>query len=284
MTSTRARLLGATVLASLIGAAASSASAQAPPNTTPTGGNATPSGLQAPTGRDSGTVSEVVVTGTRIVRPNLQSNNPVSVIDRRDIELSGITDVADLLQRSPQVGIGANASTTTNTVTNQGQARLSLRNLGSNRTLVLVNGHRQVGGAAGTTAVDVNTISTSTLDRVDVVTGGSSALYGADAVAGVINFITRRDFEGEAFKVQYGDTSDGGGATYYGNLTVGHNWADGRGNVTLSATYNQIDPIFRTDRDYALTQLGNFSNPEQLRPHQHALPGHLPVDRNGSGR
>lgn len=285
MSSTRARLLGATVLAGFLGLAASQAAAQTtpPPDTTPTGDNATPSGLQAPKNNpDPNDTTEVVVTGTRIVRPNLQSNNPVGVIDRRDIELSGITDVADLLQRNPQVGIGANASTTTNTTTNQGQDRLALRNLGSQRTLVLVNGHRQVGGAAGSTAVDVNTISTATLDRIDVVTGGSSALYGADAVAGVINFITRRDFEGTAFKAQYGDTSDGGGAGYYANVTVGHNFADGRGNLTISGTYNQIDPIYRVDRDYALSQLGGFPNPARsTNPSIVNVPAFIPIAYTG---
>lgn len=275
----RMRLLSATIFAGALGMASAAAAQSAPPpNTTPTGGNTTPSGLQAPKGPDANDVSEVVVTGTRIVRPNLETNNPVAVIDRRDIALSGITDVADLLQRNPQVGIGANSSTTTNTVTNQGQARASLRNLGSQRTLVLVNGHRQVGGAAGSTAVDLNTISTETLDRVDIVTGGSSALYGADAVAGVINFVTRRDFEGQTFRLQYGDTSDGGGATYFGNVTVGHNFNDGRGNVTISGTYNQIDPIYRTDRDYALTQLGGFPNPQRsTNPNDRTQPAFIPI-------
>ncbi len=267
----RAGLLASSAFA-LVMLASRAVWAQAAPPETVSGSVGAPPGASAPTASpaDSGDtvankqanrVSEVVVTGTRIARPDLKANNPVAVIDRRAIEVSGITDVADLLQREPQVGIGQNASNTTNTVRNQGIETISLRNLGSNRTLTLVDGHRQVGGGAGSSAVDVNTISTSLLDRVDIVTGGSSALYGADAVAGVVNYVLSRDYEGVGFKAQYGDTQDGGGASYYGSVIFGHNFDEGRGNVTFSAVYNQTDPIYRYQRDYALSELAGVPNP-----------------------
>lgn len=271
----RRHLLCATAVAGLLSAAcagvatAAEAAAAAevvatqptpPAPTTPTGPDAAPGVTRSGEASGDG-AGEVLVTGSRIRKPNIEANVPISVVDARSIEVSGITDVATLLQRQPQVGIGTNASNTTNTVRNQGISTLSLRNLGTNRTLVLIDGHRQVGGQAGSSAVDVNTISTTLLDRVDTVTGGSSALYGADAVAGVINFILKRDFDGVAAKAQYGGADKGGDTNYFTSITAGKNFDGGRGNVTLSGVFRQVNPIFRSDRDYALTYLAGVPNP-----------------------
>ena len=141
---------------------------------------------------EASAVADIVVTGSRIRRPNVEASTPVNVVDAQEIENIGVTNLIDAMARQPQVGLGASASSTTNTVAGQGLATLNLRNLGASRTLVLVNGRRHVAGSSGTSAVDVNTISKTTIARVDTVTGGSSAVYGADAVAGVVNFITSR--------------------------------------------------------------------------------------------
>ena len=260
MVAHRRLLLCATFLAGTLGAAVLPAGATAvaqtappPPPETTTAAAAT---AESATGQD-----EVVVTGSRIRKPNLESNNPLTSLNQRDIEISGITDVAQLLQRQPQVGIGNNTQTTTNSIRNQGIETISLRNLGTQRTLTLINGHRQVGGGVGSSAVDTRTISTQNLTGVDIVTGGSSALYGADAVAGVINYRTRQDLEGVLVQGQYGDSEHGGGANYSGAITVGHNFLDNRGNISFTASYNQNDPVYRSQRDYATSYLSAVPNP-----------------------
>ena len=215
---------------------------------------------KAPTAAESA-VDEVVVTGTRIRRPQIESNNPINVIDQRAIALTGITDIAQLLQRQPQVGISNSTVTTNNTVRVTGLSNITLRNLGAVRTLTLVNGHRQVGGSASTTAVDVGTISPTMIERIDIVTGGSSAIYGADAIAGVVNFIMKKNLEGVNYKFQYGETYHGGGSGALASVSVGHNFDHNRGNVSLSVDYANDRPIYGYMRDYATTGLASIPNP-----------------------
>ena len=155
----------------------------------------------------------------------------------------------------------ASASSTTNSVSGQGLATLNLRNLGSSRTLVLVNGRRHVAGTAGTSAVDVNSISKTTIARIDTVTGGSSAVYGADAVAGVVNFITKQDFDGIAVQTQYGSAD--GPNTYYGSVAVGRNFNDDRTNIMGALTYDKSEGLFRHERDYAMSSLAEIPNPNK---------------------
>lgn len=131
-----------------------------------------------------------------------------------------------------------------------GQATLNLRQLGSNRTLVLVDGWRHVSGVAGTQTVDVSTIPTALLERVEVLTGGASAVYGADAVTGVVNYVLKRDFEGIQLNGQMGLSSRGDGRSYRIEGVVGQNFADGRGNVTFAAGYTDDQEILMGDRDF----------------------------------
>ncbi|RMB01538.1 TonB-dependent receptor-like protein [Eilatimonas milleporae] len=191
-------------------------------------------------------VEEVTITGTRIKRSSLSAPVPVTALGAEDIKLSGSTDVASIVQEVPALlssvtasqgvddqaieGSGANAP-------NPGVAVLNLRALGTNRTLTLVDGRRHVGGRADDTAVDVGTIPAALIERVEVLTGGASAIYGADAVSGVVNFIMRDDFEGIEANAQItgGDGLDG--MQYYGALTMGSNFADDRGNVAFSVEY-----------------------------------------------
>lgn len=213
---------------------------------------------------EASAVADIVVTGSRIRRPNVEASTPVNVVDAQEIENIGVTNLIDAMARQPQVGLGSSASSTTNTVAGQGLATLNLRNLGSSRTLVLVNGRRHVAGSSGTSAVDVNTISKTTIARVDTVTGGSSAVYGADAVAGVVNFITKQDFDGIAAQAQYGSAD--GPNTYYGSIAVGRNFNDGRTNIMAAATYDQTEGLYRHERDYAMSGLAYIPNPNKKSP------------------
>lgn len=216
------------------------------------------------TDEQASAVADIVVTGSRIRRPNVEASTPVNVVDAQEIENIGVTNLIDAMARQPQVGLGASASSTTNSVSGQGLATLNLRNLGSSRTLVLVNGRRHVAGSAGTSAVDVNSISKTTIARIDTVTGGSSAVYGADAVAGVVNFITKQDFDGIAFQTQYGSAD--GPNTYYGSVAVGRNFNDGRTNIMGAATYDKSEGLFRHERDYAMSALAEIPNPDKKSP------------------
>lgn len=209
-------------------------------------------------------VEEIIVTGSRIRRPNIEAATPVNVLDAAEIQNSGVTNVIDMLSRQPQMGLVTSASSTTNTTSGQGRATLNLRNLGSTRTLVLVNGRRHVAGASGTSAVDVNSISKTTIERVDVVTGGSSAVYGADAVAGVVNFITRQDLDGVVAEAQYGVAD--GPETYYASIAAGRNFNSGRTNIMGAVTYDQADGLYRHERDYAMSGLAYIPNPEKTSP------------------
>lgn len=195
------------------------------------------------------TDDRIVVTGTRVQSGNLASPVPVSSIDAEYIQLSGETILTDLLQENPAL-IG---SLTGNVVgdsgpTADGTAALNLRNLGESRTLVLVNNRRHVASRAGTAVVDVNTIPTALVERVDVLTGGASAIYGADGVSGVVNFVLKDDFEGLALDMQTNLPDEEGGKNYLASATIGSNFAGGRGNVAVNFEYFRQNPLLNTQR------------------------------------
>ena len=127
---------------------------------------------------------------------------------------------------------------------------LDLRHLGVDRTLVLVDGRRHVSGLAGSAAVDIDAIPTDLVEAVDVLTGGASAIYGADGVSGVVNFRLKKNFEGLSFRGQYGTSSEGDGNNTFAALTAGTNFSDGRGNIALAYEYSADDRVNDQDRDY----------------------------------
>jgi outer membrane receptor protein involved in Fe transport len=201
-------------------------------------------------------LEEIVVTGTRITTGNLGSAVPVMTVDSEYIQLSGETVLTNLLQQSPALigsvsgeysGSGG-ADTGAGGRDTDGTAALNLRNLGESRTLVLVNGRRHIASRAGTAVVDINTIPTALVERVDVLTGGASAIYGADGVSGVVNFIMKDDFEGMDFRVQANLPDDSGGENYLASATIGTNFADNRGNIALNVEYFRQDFLMNTDR------------------------------------
>ncbi|MEM1156334.1 MAG: TonB-dependent receptor plug domain-containing protein, partial [Pseudomonadota bacterium] len=217
-------------------------------------------------------LEEVIVTGTRIVRKNLISSSPVVQVDAQELLLTGTTRVEDLVKNLPQVYSGENSSQQNGAT---GTATLNLRNLGDERTLVLLNGRRLPAGSPllGGSGADINQIPGAMIETIEVLTGGASAIYGADAVAGVINFLMIDDFEGikldyqfsgynhdnrsdrwqsvieeSGFSAPSGNTTDGEIDDF--SLLIGKNF-DERGNVTAYATYRRIEPISLADRDYS---------------------------------
>jgi iron complex outermembrane recepter protein len=195
---------------------------------------------------------EVVVTGSRIARPEFAAPNPIQVYDAATIEQSGKTNITQFLVDSPAL-LGSTTSSDT-AGSNVGSALtvggnyLDLRNLGTNRTLVLVDGRRHVAGRPDSAAVDTNTIPLDLIERIDVLTGGASAVYGADGVSGVVNFVMKHDFEGLRVRGQTGISERGDAGSRYLGITAGKNFADGRGNVTLAYEYGQDDRFSQLQR------------------------------------
>ncbi|QJE74049.1 TonB-dependent receptor [Aerophototrophica crusticola] len=213
-------------------------------------------------------LEEIVVTGSRIARTNLTAPTPVTVVSEEALQARGTTNAAEFLNQIPSVGVPAVSNTNSNfTTTAAGLNLINLRNLGTERTLVLVNGRRHVGGTGGSNAVDINSIPTELLERVEVVTGGASAVYGSEAVAGVVNFILKDDFEGAAAGAQYGITDEGDGENTHAYATIGANMADGKGNVALNVVYDKTKAIYSRDREFSSVDLSrNAVNGRISRP------------------
>ena len=194
-------------------------------------------------------VEEVIVTGSRIKRTdNLNAPTPMVTLGAEQIELTGSINVYDIINELPQAGEGTSRGNTNFTVNSSGLQTVNLRGLGSGRTLTLVNGRRWVGGVPGTGTVDVNSIPTDLIERIEVVTGGASSVYGSDAVAGVVNYILKDDFEGIAFSSMSGEYDKGDGETSAMSLTFGGNYADGRGNAVFNLRVDEQGSVFARDR------------------------------------
>ena len=235
---------------------------------------------------DATALETIVVTGSRIKQANLESSSPVTQVTAADIEAQGVTRIEDLINQLPQAFAAQNA-----TVANgaSGTATVNLRGLGSSRTLVLVDGRRMPYGGVGQSAADLNQIPSQLIERVEVLTGGASAIYGSDAIAGVVNFITKKDFEGVEVSGQYNfyqhkNDFGGPGAVKFrdviagraatnpaqfalpdsnvtdgfgreASLLVGMSTEDGRGNFTAYAGWMENDEVLQRDRDYSACSL-----------------------------
>ena len=189
-------------------------------------------------------VEEIVVTGSRIARPDLTSSSPIAQVGAAELKQSGVVNTENLLNTLPQAVPGI-----TSTVNNgsNGTATVNLRGLGSNRTLVLVDGKRQT-PTTQTGTVDLNLIPPALIKRIDVVSGGGSAVYGSDAISGVVNFTLKTDFEGLEFSTGYSKTDNGEAPIYSADLTMGANFADRKGNVVLSLGYNKREALTQGER------------------------------------
>ncbi len=194
--------------------------------------------------------SAIVVTGSRIERPNVDSPSPITSITIADLAAGGQVTLGDALNDLPALRSTFSQSNSTRFIGTAGLNLLDLRGLGTNRTLVVVNGRRHITSQPGTpTSVDVNTIPTDLVERVDIGTGGNAAVYGADAVAGVVNFIMKRDFEGFRLRAQGGISSESDRGSYFVSATAGENFAEGRGNVAVNVEYGFANDVYYTDRD-----------------------------------
>lgn len=203
----------------------------------------------------------IVVTGSRIAIPvNLSSPVPVVSVAKDDIA-SGNVSLGDSLNQLPQLRATFSQSNSTRFIGTSGINALDLRGLGTARTLVLVNGRRQITATPGVERVDVNSIPSDLVERIDLVTGGNSAVYGSDAVAGVVNFVLDRDFEGVRVRGQGGISERGDRGSYFGSVTLGKNFADGRGNIAFAGEYARQETLYFTDRD---AQTGAFSGRNQF--------------------
>lgn len=189
---------------------------------------------------DDTSADEIVVTGTLIQNPNLSSSSPVSFVGSNEIELKQSTNAEQILREVPGVvaGLGSNTNNGTN-----GTSTIDLRGLGTKRNIVLLDGVRLVPSAT-TGEVDLNNIPLALIQRVDVLTGGASTTYGADAVSGVVNFITRKDFAGLDARVTEGISERGDTNRFAADITIGANFDDGRGNAVLSVGYQEADPLY----------------------------------------
>ena len=203
---------------------------------------------------DTPRIESIFVTGSRISVPgNRNASQPLSVINTEAFSDSGALLIAEALNQLPQLGNaleGGSSIIALNNGFGAGTQTVNLRNLGSNRTLVLVNGRRHVGGDVGTSAVDLSMIPAGLIDRIDIVTGATSSIYGSDAVTGVINVILRENFEGTSFTARAGGTSEGGGEEYA--FTATHGGVFDSGDYIVGLEYTSQDKILGRDRDYAL--------------------------------
>jgi outer membrane receptor protein involved in Fe transport len=238
-----------------------------------------PALAQVDAGADPAALEEVVVTGSRIRKVNLVSSSPVTQVDAEELLFQGTVRVEDMLRNLPQIYSDQNTGQSNGAT---GTATINLRNLGPQRTLVLINGRRMPAGSplSGGSGADINQIPGALIKTVDILTGGASATYGSDAVAGVVNFIMIDDFQGVKLDYQFSQYNhDNDNNTWQdiikasgfetannsetdGDMTdlsfiIGGNIEGGRGNVTAYATYRDIDAVAQSERDYSSCAFNN---------------------------
>lgn len=210
----------------------------------------------------------VIVTGSRIPQRNLEGASPVTTVTAEDVKLQGSTTLGDLMRTLPSAVQDGDGDSVTNGTA--GISTIDLRNLGAKRTLVLVNGKRLV-AADDSLDVDTNVIPAGMVERVEVLTGGDSAIYGSDAVAGVVNIITKKDFEGLQVDSQVSFTDHGDGLKHDTYAMLGLNSGDGKGNLTIYGEYMHRDPVSEADRPYGAHALAatNYTGCAATAPATH---------------
>jgi len=202
--------------------------------------------------QDEADVEEVTVTGSRIVRQDYQAASPISTVDKELFKQTGAPTVEAVLNTLPQ--FVPSITSTSNNPSNGGQANVALRGLGTTRTLVLMDG-RRITPSNATGVVDLNLIPASIIENVEIITGGASAVYGSDAIAGVVNFKTR-NFEGLEFNGSWGETSEGDGTEYTFGVTGGLEFSEGRGYAFGTLSRSDRGDVLQGDRDFSNTSLG----------------------------
>lgn len=201
-------------------------------------------------------MEEVIVTGSRITRTDTEANSPITIVSEEFFDQKGTVNVEEVLNQLPQVvpGLGSQVNNG-----GDGTATVDLRGLGPTRTLVLINGRRFV-PATNTGRTDLNAIPAQLVERVDVVTGGASAVYGSDALAGVVNFILKDDYEGVEVGARYGETERNDGRQKDIYVLLGGNFAEGRGNATIAVTGYEREALFQSAREFASIDMQGFGS------------------------
>jgi iron complex outermembrane recepter protein len=230
-----------------------------------------PAALAQDQGDAAAKLDRVEVTGSRIRRVDAETASPVFVMERAAIERSGALTIGDLIQDTPAIA-GAATNPSVNNGGGDGASTVSLRGLTEQRTLLLINGRRTVTN-------DVNSIPVSMIERIEVLKDGASAIYGSDAIGGVVNFIMRKDFDGAEISVNYGISDKDDGERVGGSATIG--WSSERGSAILSMNYNDQKPVLAIDRDFSafalylssgvVSRAGSSSTPRG----RYTLPGAL---------
>jgi iron complex outermembrane recepter protein len=240
-------------------------------------------GQQAPTPAQTLKIEKIEVTGSRIPSPTLTSESPVNVITAEEIKNTGLTNTSDILNQLPQAAPDQGSNLANGSV---GTATVNLRGLGSSRTLVLIDGKRVPAGSPNYWATDINAIPAPLIQRVEILSGGASSIYGSDAVAGVVNFIMNDHFEGVQFDYNFAgynhrqDSFVGGlvatkqatnpqfsvpgnadldGRTQDFSMTLGSNFANGKGNATVYFEYRHADPVLQSSRDFSACSLAGLA-------------------------
>jgi len=198
---------------------------------------------------------KITVTGSRLRRDSFNIATPIVVMGRAEIEDSGLGSLSEILvDEIPSLSEGSSNSNSQSSVQNTGLSTIQLRNLGTNRTLTLIDGRRVVSNSYSGNYVSLSTIPSGMVDRVEIISGGASAAYGSDAIAGVVNIITQSDKEGFAFKVRGGETTEGGGKEFTLDLNYGTSFANDRAYMYFSSTYDKQFGLFYEDRKRAQVQ------------------------------
>ena len=210
-------------------------------------------------GQDASSDQAITVTGSRIRRPNLDSAVPITSVGGEEFFETGQISVGDVLNELPQLRSTFSQANSTRFLGTRGLNLLDLRGLNTQRTLVLVNGRRHVAADVlnNATSPDTNTFPTDLIERVDVITGGGSAIYGSDAIAGTVNFILKDNFDGYQVRGQGGISQYGDGAARYVSVLAGRNFAGDRGNVAINLEYATQDDFYASGRP-ALKQNNAF--------------------------
>ncbi|MBM0105743.1 TonB-dependent receptor [Steroidobacter sp. S1-65] len=206
----------------------------------------------------------VLVTGSRIARPEVASAMPVRTVSTESMEDFALIDLSETLARDPAVSTGLGLTTTH--AWDNGASFINLRNMGYGRSLTLLNGKRRVSGSGQSSSVDVSTIPVGMIERTEILTGGAAAVYGADAVSGAVNIITKKNIQSTTFSASVGLPEHGGAERSSFSFSSGLGFADGRGRFSAGGTFSDSKPLYTYERDFGKKRMGTAPNPANTGP------------------
>ena len=210
---------------------------------------------QSETAEEDDSLEEITITGSRIRRSEFSKPIPITSLGREDIDVSGLENLETLLLELPALTPDVTSRNAQNGTERAGVATASLRDLGTDRTLTLIDGRRVVSSRTGQLQVDINSIPADFVERIEVLTGGASAIYGSDALAGVVNIITKRDFEGLEARVRGSASEAGGEEDFTASVTGGDAFANGKGHAMFNVSFHKRYELAARDRDFGRTPL-----------------------------